>query len=155
MNDDSWIDESEYGLMTPETRNSWRYGSKDRVVIGGKGLAVGITVAHLAFCLLLTVQSHGAGTIVFFIYSFLPVWAVGAAVGSLLGLALRRIPNQWIHVAAFFAGPVLICAPFGGLSGNGPILFSLSIAFAAGVGRLSIWKIVRIYGPAGPSRDGK
>ncbi|MEV7661390.1 hypothetical protein [Paenarthrobacter sp. NPDC089316] len=147
MDDDFWIHESEYGLKTPKTGHGWPYGSKDRVVIGGGGLAVGVALAHLTFCLFLVVQSPGGRAIVFFIYSILPVWAVGVAVGSLLGLALRRIPHQWIHVAAFFAAPLLICAPFGWLSPTGPTLFPLSIAVAAGVGRLSIWKMVRIHKP--------
>jgi hypothetical protein len=147
MNDDSWADESEYGLVAPGSRNSWRYGSKDRVVIGGGGLAVGVAVAHLTFCLLLAVQSPGGWALVFFIYSLIPVWAIGVSAGSLLGLVLRRITNQWIHVAIFFLAPLLVCAPFGGLSPNGAIFFSMSIASAAGFGRLAIWKLVRINRP--------
>ncbi|GGJ31627.1 hypothetical protein [Paenarthrobacter histidinolovorans] len=147
MNDDSWVDESEYGLGAPGSGNSWRYGSKDRVVIGGRSLAVGVAVAHPTFCLLLAVQSPGGWALLFFIYSLLPVWVVGLAAGSLLGLVLRRIPNQWIHVAAFFLVPLLFCAPFGGLSPSGAIHFSMSIALAAGIGRLTIWKIVRIDKP--------
>jgi len=144
--DDSWIDEAEYGLIAPGSRQEWRYGSKDRVVIDGKGLALGITVAHLTFCLLLTLQSPG-WAILFFIYSLLPAWLIGAAVGSLVGLALRRIRNQWIHVVIFFAVPLLICAPFGGLSPTGPMLLSLFVAVAASFGRLAIWKIVRVNDP--------
>ncbi|MGJ0386715.1 hypothetical protein [Paenarthrobacter nicotinovorans] len=106
MNDDSWADESEYGLVAPGSRNSRRYGSKDRVVIGGGGLAVGVAVAHLTFCLLLAVQSPGGWALVFFIYSLIPVWAIGVTAGSLLGLVLRRITNQWINVAVFFLAPV-------------------------------------------------
>ncbi|MFF2841994.1 hypothetical protein [Paenarthrobacter sp. NPDC057981] len=117
-------------------------------MIGGGGRAVGVAVAHLTFCLLLAAQSPGVWAIIFFIYSLLPVWVVGAAAGSLLGLILRRIPNQWMHVAAFFAAPLLMSAPLGGLSAAGPILFSLSMAIAAGFGRLSIWKMVRVKDPS-------
>ncbi|VXC22099.1 conserved membrane hypothetical protein [Arthrobacter sp. 9V] len=143
MSQEPWTDEAEYGLASPRTSAEWRYGSKDRVVLGAKGLAVGIAVAHLTFCVLWGVQAPAWAIIVFF-YSLLPVWVVGAAAGSLLGLALRRVRNQWLHVAAFFAGGLLMCAPFGGLSGIGPLLFSSSIALAAGVGRLAAWKLVRI-----------
>ncbi|UXM92360.1 hypothetical protein [Paenarthrobacter sp. JL.01a] len=115
-------------------------------MIDGKGLALGIAVAHLTFWFLLTLQSPG-WAVLFFIYSLLPVWAVGAGVGSLLGLALRRVRNQWVHVAAFFAGPLLVCVPVGGLSQAGSVLLSLSVAVAGGVGRLSIWKLVRVNDP--------
>ncbi len=143
MSQEPWTDEDEYSLATRSPSAGWRYGPKDRVVLGGKGLAVGIAVAHLTFCALWGIQAPGWAIIVF-LYSLLPVWAIGAAVGSLLGLALRRVRNQWLHVAAFFAGGLLMCAPFGGLSATGPLLFSSSIALAAAVGRLAAWKLVRI-----------
>ncbi|MET4540266.1 hypothetical protein ABIE37_002047 [Arthrobacter bambusae] len=143
MSQEPWTDEDEYWLATRSPSAGWRYGPKDRVVLGGKGLAMGITVAHLTFCVLWGVQAPG-WAIIFFVYSLLPVWAIGGAVGSLLGLALRRARNQWLHVAAFFAGGLLMCAPFGGLSATGPLLFSSSIALAAGIGRLAAWKLVRI-----------
>ncbi|MFW0771837.1 hypothetical protein ACLRGI_01550 [Paenarthrobacter nitroguajacolicus] len=143
MSQEPWTDEDEYGLAGPHTSAEWRYGCKDRVVLGGKGLPMGIAVAHLTFCVFWGIQAPG-WAIIFFGYSLLPVWIIGAAVGSLLGLALRRVRNQWAHVAAFFAGGLLMCVPFGGLSGAGPLLFSSSIALAAGIGRLAAWKLVRI-----------
>ncbi|MDR6986442.1 hypothetical protein J2Y66_000912 [Paenarthrobacter nitroguajacolicus] len=153
MSQEPWTDENEYGLAAPIPSSGWRYGSKDRVVLGGKGLAMGIAVAHLTFCILLSSQSP-EWAIIFFIYSFLPVWAIGAAAGSLFGLALRRVRNQWFHVAAFFAGSLLMCAPFGGLSPTGPVLFSLSIAVAAGVGRLAAWKLVHLNDAGMPKPRG-
>ncbi|WP_157731591.1 hypothetical protein [Arthrobacter sp. YN] len=143
MSQEPWSDKEEFALATRSPSGGWRYGPKDRVVLGGKGLAVGIAVAHLTFCALWGIQAPG-WAIIFFVYSLLPVWVIGAAVGSLLGFALRRVRNQWLHIAAFFTGALLMCAPFGGLSPTGPLLFSLSIAVAAGVGRIAIWKLVRI-----------
>ncbi len=143
MSQEPWTDEDEYSLATRSPSAGWRYGPKDRVVLGGKGLAMGIAVAHLTFCAVWGIQAPGWAVIVFF-YSLLPVWAIGAAVGSLLGLALRRVRNQWLHVAAFIAGGLLMCAPFGGFSATSPLLFSSSIALAAGIGRLAAWKLVRI-----------
>lgn len=143
MSQEPWTDEEEYALATRGPSRGWRYGPKDRVVLDTKGLAVGIAVAHLTFCILLSIQGP-EWAVIFFIYSLLPVWAVGAAAGSLLGLALRRVRNQWVHVVAFFAGALLTCVPFGGLSPTGPLLFSLSIAVAACAGRLAVWKLVRI-----------
>ncbi|QSZ47686.1 hypothetical protein [Arthrobacter sp. D5-1] len=143
MSQEPWTDEDAYALATTRPTGGWRYGPRDRVVLSGKGLAVGVGVAHLTFSALLSSQSP-EWAVVFFLYSLLPVWAIGAAVGFLLGLALRRLRNQWLHVAAFFAGGLLMCAPFGGLSATGPLLFSSSIALAAGIGRLAAWKLVRI-----------
>ncbi|MBT2584816.1 hypothetical protein [Arthrobacter sp. ISL-95] len=141
MSQEPWTDE--YALATRGPSVEWRYGPKDRVVLSGKGLALGIAVAHVTFCVLWGFQSPG-WAMVFFFYSLLPVWTIGVAVGSLIGLALRRVRNQWLHVAAFFAGGWLMCAPFGGLSSTGALLFASSIALAASVGRLAAWKLVRI-----------
>lgn len=141
MSQEPWTDEDEYSLAVRRPSSDWRYGAKDRVVLGGKGLAVGIAVAHLTFCIFWAFHSLG-WALILFIYSLLPAWVVGAVVGSLVGLALRRVRNQWLHVAAFFTVGLLMCLPFGGLSATGPLLFSLSIALAAGVGRLAIWRLV-------------
>lgn len=153
MSQEPWTGEDEYALATRSRSRGWRYGPKDRVVLGGKGVAVGIAVAHLTFCVLVSIQAP-EWWIIFFIYSLLPAWAVGAAVGSLLGLALRRIRSQWVHVAAFFSVGLLMCAPFGGLSATGPWLLSLSIALAAGVGRLAVWKLVQINHAGEPTYRG-
>ncbi|WP_311214113.1 MULTISPECIES: hypothetical protein [unclassified Arthrobacter] len=143
MSQEPWSTNEDYALAARSPSTGWLYGPKDRVVLGGKGLAVGIAVSHLTFSILLSIQGP-EWAVIFFMYSLLPTWAIGAGVGSLLGLALRRMRQQWVHVAAFFATGLLMCAPFGGLSSTGPLMFSLSIAVAAGVGRLAIWKLVRI-----------
>ncbi|BCW57403.1 hypothetical protein V3C41_04160 [Paenarthrobacter nicotinovorans] len=143
MNQEPWTDEDEYGLARPHTAAGWRYASRDRVVLGGKGLATGIAIAHVTFCVFWGIQAPG-WAIIFFVYSLLPAWAIGAAVGALLGVVLRPVRNQWVHVSVFFGGALLMCVPFGGLSSTGAILFSSSIALAAGVGRLAAWKLVRI-----------
>ncbi|KUM34476.1 hypothetical protein [Arthrobacter sp. EpRS71] len=150
MSQEPWTDEDEYALATKRPTEGWRYGPKDRVVLGWKGLVVGIAVAHLTFCIFWGIQAPG-WAIIFFGYSLLPVWAIGATVGSLVGLALRRVRSQWIHVAAFFAAGFLICAPFGALSSTGPLLLPLSIAIAAGVGRLAVWRLVRINHAGDPT----
>ncbi|MET3904758.1 hypothetical protein ABIE35_003341 [Paenarthrobacter sp. 4246] len=103
MSQEPWSDKEEFALATRSPSEGWRYGPKDRVVLGGKGLAVGIAVAHLTFCALWGIQAPG-WAIIFFVYSLLPVWVIGAAVGSLLGFALRRVRNQWLHIAAFLPG---------------------------------------------------
>lgn len=144
MSRSSWDDFEEDN--PPTTRGQFtneRYWPKDRVVLGGKGLAAGIAVSHLVFSALLSIQGP-EWAFAFFLYSLLPVWAIGAAMGSLLGLALRRVPNQWLHVTAFFVIALLMCGPFGGFSSMGAFLFSTSIALAAGIGRLAVWKLVLV-----------
>ncbi|MGO4589586.1 hypothetical protein [Paenarthrobacter sp. 2TAF44] len=121
----------------------WIYGPKDRVVLGWKALIIGILMSHLVFGVLLALSNPAWG-VVLFAFSAPPTWGAAAAVGSLLGLALRRIRNQWIHVAAFFATPALVSVPFGGFWNPSAWAFPLSIAVAAGIARLSVWKIVRI-----------
>ncbi|WP_159704937.1 hypothetical protein [Arthrobacter sp. 18067] len=121
----------------------WPYDPSDRVMLGWKGLVVGILVSHLVFGVFLALSDPLWGTALF-IFSAPPTWGVAAAVGSLLGLALRRVRNQWIHIAAFFAAGALICVPFGGFWNSQSWAYPLSIAVAAGIARLSIWKLVRI-----------
>ncbi|MFI2564338.1 hypothetical protein [Paenarthrobacter sp. NPDC018779] len=136
MND--WDDEM--GLAEPRCS---QYDPRDRVILTGKSLAVGVPVAYVVFSSLLTTQAPG-WALIFFIYAAIPAAFIGTAVGAVLGWALRRVRNQWIHVAVFFAAGALICVPFGGFSSWGATLFSLSIALAAGVGRLSVWKLVKL-----------
>lgn len=131
----------------------WPYDAKDRVVLGWKGLLVGILVADVAFFLfwaipsLSSTPSHASYTLSItlaaMIIGFIPIGAVGVAVAWPLGLALRPVRNQWLHVAAFFAAGAIICVPFGGFWSATAWAFPLSIAFASGIARLSVWKFVR------------
>lgn len=117
-----------------------------RVTLGGKGQGMGVLVAYVAFSTLLSLQAPEYA-LIFFIYAAIPAALIGSVVGWLLGLVLRQVRNQWLHVAAFFVVGTLICAPFGGLSSLGTVLFSLSIATAAAIGRLSAWRLVKICPP--------
>lgn len=135
--------EGEDALAAMPQGPEWPYDAKDRVVLGWRGLIVGILVSHLVFGLLVTWAIPTWG-IVIVIYSALPAWGVGAVAGTVLDLGLRRLRNQWLHVAAFFATGALICVPFGGFSSWGTSLFPVSMALAAGIGRLSVWRLVHI-----------
>ncbi|MCP1412427.1 hypothetical protein J3D46_001693 [Paenarthrobacter sp. A20] len=65
-------------------------------------------------------------------------------IGTLLGKALRAVRNQWVHVAAFVVSGTAAGALVGALFSTLPnIGFSVCTAVAAGIGRLSIWKLVR------------
>lgn len=133
--------DDEYGLATPLPRFP---NPRDRVTLGGKGLGVGVLVAYVVFSTLLSLQAPEYAA-VFFVFAVIPAAVIGVVVGGLLGLALKRVRNQWLHVAAFFVVGIAICIPFRGLSSSGGILLSLSIATAAAVGRMSVWRLVKIY----------
>ncbi|WP_043805783.1 hypothetical protein [Paenarthrobacter aurescens] len=161
MSQEPWTDEDEYALATKRPTGGWRYGPKDRVVLGWKGLVVGIVVADAVFFLSWAIPSWNLNpsqasytmtmTATAMIIGIIPIGVVGTAVGWPLGVALRSIRNQWVHVAAFFAAGAIICVPFGGFWSSSAWTFPLSIAFAAGVGRLAVWKLVRINHAGDPT----
>ncbi|GAA3273942.1 hypothetical protein [Paenarthrobacter aurescens] len=154
MSQEPWTDEDESALATKRPSGGWRYGPKDRVVLSGKGLVVGIVVADAVFFLFWAIPSwslnpnHASYTLAMtataMVIGLIPIGVVGTAVGWPLGVALRSVRNQWLHVAAFFAAGAIICVPFGGFWSPSAWAFPLSIAVAAGVGRLAVWKLVRI-----------
>lgn len=145
--EDDWEEEGP-GLGRRSEPSEWRYGPKDRVVLGTRALLLGAVVAHLAFIIALWTTTGMAGQwfLIFLVYSALPVWIVSIGAGMALGVMLRRIRNQWIHVAAFFLGGALMCAPFGAYASVSSLSFPISLALAAGVARLAVWKLVRING---------
>ena len=86
----------------------WPYDPKDRVVLGAKGLTVGVLVAYVTFSLLLSIPSvtvSGTWSWIFaiFLFAAIPALVIGLIIGAMLEVCLRRLRNQWLHVAAFFA----------------------------------------------------
>lgn len=69
---------------------------------------------------------------------------VAAPLGRVLGLLLRPVQNQWLHVAAFFAAPTTIFWILGGLLGFGWTIEALGFwattGVAAAAGRFSVRK---------------
>ncbi|MBO1269810.1 hypothetical protein [Arthrobacter cavernae] len=126
--------------------------SKYRVVLSTLSLLLGAVVAHVVFAIALWATTGMAGQwfLIFLAYSALPVWIVGITAGMALGVALRRIRNQWIHVAAFFLAGALMCAQFGAYHSVLSLSFPISLALAAAIGRLAVWKLVRINDPLSP-----
>ena len=127
----------------------WHYDAADKVVLGGKALFLGAFVSCIVFCTLLSIPTAiSSGTVAWvgaiFLFAAIPALVVGVVVGAMLDVCLRRLQNQWLHVAAFFAAGALICVPFGGFSSWGASLFPVSMALAAGIGRLSVWRLVKI-----------
>lgn len=120
-----------------------------RVVLGMRGFIIGSLVAHAAFNLILVVFAGAPQQDAFyflfmallvFIFSAVVVLPVAVIFGAPTALALRRVHSQTLHVLAFFAAgllPGLLLFP-----GN-PQLGLISGA-AAGIGRLSVWRLARI-----------
>lgn len=136
-----------------------------RVVLGNYGLIKGIAVATslwlagatvLYIVLLMQepvqpgsdVNPFGMWLVMMAIFGGLSL-LVAVPVGVVLGLVLRPVRRQWIHVAVFFAVPAAVLwavfgfDPFGGLVG-------LSVGVAAALGRLSVFRDVAVS-PAGPA----
>ncbi|WP_207596243.1 hypothetical protein [Arthrobacter sp. D5-1] len=82
------------------------------------------------------------------VFGVLPIGLVGLPTAMLLGKILRGIRNQWIHVAAFIvAGALvgtLVGVPFTGWTIHTLAYMTLPAALGAGIGRLAVWKLVRI-----------
>lgn len=138
---------------------------KVRVVLGNYGLFKGLAVAAglwlaawtVLYVVLLLQEPKQSGSEVnpFGMWLFAMTMfgglslLVGIPVGLVLGLLLRPVRRQWIHVAVFFAVPsALLWAvfgfdPFGALVG-------LSVGTAAAAGRLSVCRDVALLPSAGP-----
>lgn len=133
-----------------------------RVVLGNYGLIKGVLVAGglwlaaaTALFIVLSVQEpaepapdvslFGLWLYLMALFGGLSL-LVGFPVGVVLGLLLRPVRRQWIHVAAFFALPAAVLwavfgfDPFGGAA-------AASIGIAAAVGRLSVCRNVLISPP--------
>ncbi|UPO76969.1 hypothetical protein [Arthrobacter sp. Helios] len=70
-----------------------------------------------------------------------------APVGLALGLLLRGIPNQWLHVLAFFVVPMLLAWLVIGLIAGSigvPLLMALAIGCSAAIGRLAVWRLMDV-----------
>jgi hypothetical protein len=73
---------------------------------------------------------------------------IGVPIAFVLGLLLRPVANQWLHVLAFFA--VMTTASFLILislsSGDplGTLELAALIGLTAAIGRLSVWKMMDI-----------
>lgn len=136
-----------------------------RVVLGNyaliKGLAVatGLWLAAATFLYVVLLfqgqEQPGSDFNPFGLWLFMMVvfgglsLLVGVPMGLVLGLLLRPVRRQWIHVAVFFAVPSAVLwavfgfDPFGGVVG-------LSVGIAAALGRLSVCRDVEVISSAGP-----
>ena len=136
----------------------WPYDYRDRVVLGWKGLLVGVGVADVVFFLVPGVikaslnPQYAAYQLSFLpilmVFGALPIGLVGLPTAMLLGKLLRGIRNQWIHVAAFIVAGALVGTLVGAAHTGWTIhtlaYMTLPAALGAGIGRLAVWKLVLI-----------
>jgi hypothetical protein len=128
------------GLAEPVAR----YGNpKHKVGFGPGAFSVGVLVAHLTFSLLFGIAGGGNLIPLVLLYGIIPAIATALVLGLPTGLLMRDVPNQWLHVLAFFGAGALAGAIWGGL-GGASFLFALLLGVSAAIGRLSVWKAVQI-----------
>ncbi|MCC3268742.1 hypothetical protein MUG94_16640 [Arthrobacter gengyunqii] len=78
---------------------------------------------------------------------------LGGPLAVVLGLLLRPVRRQWIHVAVFFAAPAAILWPWSEFSTDLPVLaFILSVGAAAALGRFSVRGDVEVVCAGRPAR---
>ena len=128
-----------------------------RVTFGPIAFVAGYAVACLLVAALATVAIGWGTSRDFWGYLWIIViaafYAAGiglvtaAPVGLALGLALRRVPNQWLHVLAFFLVPLLLAWLVIGLLAGSlgvPLLMALAIGISSAVGRLAVWRLMDV-----------
>ncbi len=118
----------------------------DRVALGAGAVWLGILVTHVTFCLLLgaSVQlgNHGSTSGAWFamaalVYGAIPAIVVGWSLAMPLGLLMRPVSSQWIHVAAFGVLGVALGFPFGGFGSPPDYAAAAAMGTAAALGRLA------------------
>lgn len=143
-------------MRPEEARRPRPHGPNDRVILGRKGLVVGVLLSDVVFFLVpALIEIIRSPPYAEYQLSFLPILVAFGAVpvclvafptAILLGRVLRSIRSQWVHVAAFtLAGALvgnIVGASFTGWTSDTLIHMTLPAALAAGVGRLCIWNLV-------------
>ncbi|MBP1137729.1 vacuolar-type H+-ATPase subunit I/STV1 [Arthrobacter sp. PvP023] len=123
-----------------------------RVVLGAGAVWLGILVTHVTFCLVLGARVHllnsGAVSGVWFAVMALfvgaiPAVVVGWGLALPLGLLMRPVARQWLHVAAFGILGLALGMPFGGFNSPPDLFAAAAMGTSAAVGRLAVWKLAR------------
>lgn len=156
MYDGGWPDSEGYAEQVPPPRNP-----RHRVTFGPGAFIVGymVTVFLLSVGTVWGTTSSdypfnlgasiGFTLYVVFIGSLIGL-AVGVLPALLLGLLLRPVGSQWLHVLAFFAAGFAVPVILTLIIDPGSSVYSrwwivpLAIGTAAGIGRASVWKLVRV-----------
>ncbi|WP_404321106.1 hypothetical protein [Arthrobacter luteolus] len=128
-----------------------------RVTFGPVAFVTGYAIACLLVAVMATVAIGWGTSRDFWGYLWIIViaafYAAGiglptaAPVGLVLGLMLRGVPNQWLHVLAFFLVPTLLAWLVIGLIAGSigvPLLMALAIGMSAAAGRLAVWRLMDV-----------
>lgn len=138
------------------------HNPRHRVTFGPLAFFTGFLSAIATFSLAVILISVLGGTfswrqvlptfgmaIVVLLYAGAIGLVVGAPIAFLLGLALRPVRNQGLHVLAFFVvissvAWLIFSAMYGGAAWE-TVWLSCLIGACAAVGRASVWKLVDVY----------
>ncbi|MHA7219079.1 hypothetical protein ACX80L_09310 [Arthrobacter sp. MDT1-48-3] len=123
-----------------------------RVTFGAGAVAVGFLVGLVTLALVFALPwgADAPGVFVLALWYGLGIGLVtGLPLGILVGLLLRPVTNQWVHIGVFFAAFTLVpLALIALLSPSRSVLENLPVALIiGGVGafaRASVWKLVRV-----------
>jgi len=129
-----------------------------RMKCGAGALLAGWFITFLLFCAglllpMLLLDQNGTGALgwsiipIVLMYGFPPAALLGLPLGMLIAWPLRRVRNQWLHVAAFALGTgVVFWFVVWALSdkddSSWSILIGLLAATCAAIGRTSVIKLV-------------
>lgn len=105
-------------MRPEEARRPRPHGPNDRVILGRKGLVVGVLLSDVVFFLVPAfIEIIRSPPYAEYQLSFLPILVAFGAVpvclvafptAILLGRVLRSIRSQWVHVAAFTLAGALV-----------------------------------------------
>ncbi|MCC3283257.1 MULTISPECIES: hypothetical protein [Arthrobacter] len=128
-----------------------------RVTFGPTAFMTGYAIACLLVAVMATVGIGWGTSRDFWGYLWIIIiaafYAAGiglvtaAPVGLVLGLLLRGVPNQWLHVLAFFLVPTLLAWLVIGLIAGAvgvPLLMALAIGVSSALGRLAVWRLMDV-----------
>ncbi|CEA06865.1 hypothetical protein BN1051_00173 [Arthrobacter saudimassiliensis] len=147
------------GLLRPALRLPGRRlaAPGNRVRFGPTAFAVGYGVAALVLAAIATAAVGWGTSPDFWGYAWIAViaafYAAGLGlptavpVGIALGLALRPVASQWLHVLAFFAVPALLTWLAVALAVRSvfvPLLMGLAVGVSAALGRAAVWRLVTV-----------
>lgn len=133
-------------------------GRARRVTFGPFALLVGTCVTHFLIAAgvgLAAIWSSPDAVFIYFLIAALygiPLTAIAFPLALILGLLLRPVANQVLHIAAFFAVfAILSGAVIHLASGGDPAALALApmIGTAAAAGRASVWKLVTVHPAVG------
>lgn len=125
-----------------------------KVTFGPFALLVGTGVTHVILAIGVAVSFSwnmpGALFITFILAVLwgIPITLVGCVLALVLGLALRPIESQTLHVLAFFGVFAVLSALITLLasgSGLGALFTGAIVGAAAAIGRASVWKLVTVH----------